>query len=333
MGFIKKQEVVNWVGEILENYHVFGPVLKDDVLIYGEVEESKDIVWDFEKPVNSIKEAFFPRSEILLEMKIDRHGENALVEKIPKGKSVLFNIRPCDVHGILTLDAMFLHDNPQDQYYASRRDNSVIVGLACTEMGETCFCTSVGGGPANSDGMDVMLTPIENGLLVDILTAKGKALFSDLPLIEIEYERNSPTNGPAYQIPDEERLTNSFDAQLWADQAERCISCRICAYVCPTCRCFDIRDEIVGNSNGMRVANRIRCWDSCASETYRRIAGGHNPRASKSDRLRNRILCKLFYYPQQYGSFACVGCGKCIEACPVGIDITEILSVLIEEVS
>ncbi len=112
--------------------------------------------------------------------------------------------------------------------------------------------------------------------------------------------------------------------------SERCLSCRICAYVCPTCRCFDVRDESVPSDNGHDTYERIRCWDSCAGEAYRRIAGGHNPRAAKGDRLRNRFFCKFYYYPEQYGPTACTGCGRCVDSCPVNIDITEILSHLVE---
>ncbi len=107
--------------------------------------------------------------------------------------------------------------------------------------------------------------------------------------------------------------------------SERCLSCRICAYVCPTCRCFAVRDEALPTPGQFE---RIRCWDSCAGENYRRIAGGHKPRAAKGERLRNRFLCKFYYYPEQYGldgTVACTGCGRCVDACPVNIDITEVL--------
>ncbi len=109
------------------------------------------------------------------------------------------------------------------------------------------------------------------------------------------------------------------------NSAERCLSCRVCAYVCPTCRCFDLRDEALPSDNGHERYERIRSWDSCAGDTYRRIAGGHNPRAARGERMRNRFFCKFYYYPQQYGLAACTGCGRCIDACPVNIDITEVL--------
>jgi len=330
MNYIRQEDLHNWLADIGEEYRLTAPVEKDGVILYEPIQSLDEIVWDFEKPVNSIKEIFFPQTEILMELQISGNGSDEIKEVIPTEKNILLNVRPCDAHGLNCLDAMFLDDSPPDVYYAARRQNSVVMGLSCSHMGESCFCTSVGGSPGDTVGMDVMLSKYEEGFLVELLTPIGEALFSDLPVTEQVIEVESPFEKGLFPVPNEEILKKSFDSELWGMQAERCISCRICAYVCPTCRCFDIRDEVVGGSNGTKQANRIRCWDSCASEAYRRIAGGHNPRASKIERLRNRVLCKLYYYPQQYGMLSCVGCGRCIDACPVGMDITEIMSVLVE---
>jgi ferredoxin len=115
-----------------------------------------------------------------------------------------------------------------------------------------------------------------------------------------------------------------FNNEYWAKISERCLSCRACSYVCPTCRCFATRDEALAPGE----FERIRCWDACTSENYRRVAGGHKPRAEKSERLRNRFYCKFYYFPEQYGlgaTFACTGCGRCIDVCPAGVDITEVI--------
>jgi sulfhydrogenase subunit beta (sulfur reductase) len=110
---------------------------------------------------------------------------------------------------------------------------------------------------------------------------------------------------------------------LWMKNSERCLSCRACAYVCPTCRCFVVRDEMLA----LGKFERIRCWDACTGENFRRVAGGHKPRPEKGERLRNRFFCKFYYFPLQYSlgaASACTGCGRCIEVCPVGVDITEV---------
>ena len=130
-------------------------------------------------------------------------------------------------------------------------------------------------------------------------------------------------------IPEIDAWPPHFDDAFWQQFSERCLSCRACSYVCPTCRCFDVRDEPVRTEDGSQVFDRIRCWDACAGEPYRRVAGGHNPRPEKGMRLRNRFYCKFYYYPQQYGPLACTGCGRCVESCPVNVDITEVLDYMV----
>jgi len=117
-----------------------------------------------------------------------------------------------------------------------------------------------------------------------------------------------------------------FNDSYWRHLADRCLGCRVCTFVCPACRCFDVRDEVARRRVGQTVYHRLRAWDACTSEPYRRIAGGHNPRPTPHTRLRNRFYCKFTYYPDDIGPLGCVGCGRCIEACPVNIDILEVIS-------
>jgi ferredoxin len=179
--------------------------------------------------------------------------------------------------------------------------------------------------------MDVIVYPVEGGYQVRVLTEKGEQLWqSEGGKMKDEWPEAAVSRDPQFAIPEKDSWPAQFDDTFWAEMSERCLSCRICAYVCPTCRCFDVRDEAVQTDNGSNQFERIRCWDSCAGTTYRQIAGGHNPRVAKGERLRNRFMCKFYYYPEQYGPTACTGCGRCVDACPVNIDITEVIQHLME---
>ena len=322
MQFMSYDTLTAWLDQLAETTTLIAPRDVEGVILYRPVTSSVDIEWDFTRPVLSVKEAVFPATERLLT--IEKTGQTIrLTETLPDGERVIFGVRPCDARGLRALDALFVETEPVDPYYARRRSQTTLIGLACREMGDTCFCTSVGGAPDDSSDMDLMLTEIDGGFAVDVITDQGQVLLPAITLADFSGRLPEPKRSAPVPFPPMDAWPPQFNDTYWQNMAERCLSCRICAYVCPTCRCFDVRDEPL---SGGQQYERIRCWDSCASESYRRIAGGHNPRAAKGDRLRNRFFCQFYTYPAQYGPVACTGCGRCIDSCPVNIDITEVLA-------
>jgi ferredoxin len=172
-----------------------------------------------------------------------------------------------------------------------------------------------------------MLYERDGAYLVEAITDRGAALFDALEAEETDAAAPvSESSGDAVPVLPPESWGALFDHVYWQRLAERCLSCHACTYVCPTCRCFDVRDDTVAADAGYAQVHRLRAWDSCMAPAYRRIAGGHNPRPRKAQRLRNRFYCRFCYSPQDFGAVACVGCGRCVVACPVGIDITEMLA-------
>jgi len=333
MNFITQAQLTEWLDGIAHQQTLIAPYKMADILLYQPVQSSLMIAWDSIRPVMSAKEFFFPPSERLLLIEKGAAGIK-LTETLPKGRQVIFGARPCDAHGIKVLDALFLDKPPVDLYYASRRANTTIIGLACKEMGSSCFCTSVGGAPDDASNMDVMLYPAEGGYAVEAVTEKGRSLIPD-SLYTIDNRQRPAFNFISNIVnPQSINWPAHFDDEYWARTSERCLSCRACAYVCPTCRCFSVRDEFLpveadGCNPGCAQYERIRGWDSCEGENYRRTAGGHRPRAEKSQRLRNRYFCKFYFYPEQYGlgnASACTGCGRCVDICPVNVDITEVIT-------
>jgi len=331
---ISQAELEAWLDGIADARTLIAPRQVSNILLYRQVEKSDEIAWHGHtlksthavRPVMSIKEIFFPPTERLFTIR--KTGQEILLdETFPDWETVVFGIRPCEARGVKLLDALFLDTSPVDSCYARRRGNTTLIGLACNELGPTCFCTSVGGAPDNAHEMDIMLYETDGYYLTEAVTEKGRFLIPGGEWKETTTDHPQSTISRQFRVPEKKKWPEHFKDEYWTKISERCLSCRACAYVCPSCRCFAVRDEIIKPGE----FERIRCWDSCSGENYRRVAGGHKPRAEKGERLRNRFFCKFYYYPEQYGlgaASACTGCGRCIDICPTGVDITEVFMYL-----
>jgi ferredoxin len=327
MKYVTQQDLSAWLDALAGQATLFAPRDVEGIVLYQPVSGSQEIVFDYTRPKMSAKDVILPDTERLLSIERNQ-GQVALSEPLVEQEQIVFGIRPCDAMGYAAFDAAFLQREPADLAYARRREKTTLIGLACPQMWEECFCTSVGGAPDDPTHVDVLLTalPDGGGYAVNGVTAKGQALLADLKMAENEDQPPAPaTHAEAVPVLPQEGWPALFEDAYWQQIAERCISCRICAYVCPTCRCFDVRDELGERRAGYARFERLRCWDSCTGSNYRVVAGGHNPRAIKAQRLRNRFFCRFYYFSDAYGPLGCVGCGRCVEACPVNIDIVEML--------
>jgi len=324
MKVITQDALKTWLDRLAGETALFAPRSVDGIILYRPVTGSSEIVFDYARPRMSAKEAIFPSTDVIVS--IEKHNQNVtLSEPELEKKQVIFGLRPCDAHGISVLDAVYIDKEPVDATYARRREATTLVGLSCPQMWEGCFCTSMGGAPDDSSHVDVLLTTVVGGYTVNAVTEKGQAIISGLELRDLTGDPPHPTLGETVSVLPTERWPQRFTDRYWDLLAERCIGCRVCTYVCPTCRCFDVRDEVAERRTSYARYDRLRCWDACTGPNYRVTAGGHNPRPTKGTRLRNRFFCKFYYMLQDYGSNGCVGCGRCIEACPVNIDIVEML--------
>jgi sulfhydrogenase subunit beta (sulfur reductase) len=284
----------------------------------------------------SPKEFFLPRREVLCTFRGDKLEE--LPPESKAERTVLFGVRPCDARALQCLDLVFGAGQSRfsDPYYLERRERTLIITLACREPGRTCFCTSLGGSPADTEGADVAAVDLGAEFLLTAVTDIGRALLEEHEALltapdqsRLESARKQAERARSQvQAVDLEKLTETlkqdFEDPVWEELARPCLGCGICAYVCPTCHCFDISDEVDSRGAGVR----IRSWDCCQYPLFTRHASGHNPRVSRKQRLRQRIMHKYAYTLETSGVVFCVGCGRCILNCPAHLDIRMTLRTL-----
>ncbi|MHC1585289.1 MAG: 4Fe-4S dicluster domain-containing protein [Candidatus Syntropharchaeia archaeon] len=306
-------------------YKVFVPQKSDDIVTFGELDG--EIKMD-KKPVVPPKKILFPQTDPLFRYRTEDGIE--IEPEIDTEEKVIFGVRPCDARSFVILDSLFKKDY-EDPYYIKRREKTILIGLTCTAPWVNCFCTSVGGSPSSKEGLDVLFTDLGDRYYVEAVTERGKKLLDSDLLKEAGKEDENEKEAIHRKAEelirrkmDEEgikRLETAFESKIWEEIARKCIKCGICTYLCPTCHCFDIQDEARETSG-----RRVRIWDSCMFPEYSLEASGHNPRPTRAYRMRNRVFHKFKWYPENFGVVACVGCGRCIDKCPVNIDIIDIMS-------
>ena len=327
---ISKKDISELLSQWNEEFVVFVPSKESDTtkMARWEGEDTSFLDW-YRNTVMSPKASLLPSLEEMFRFQKDKGSYQLELPASDGQKHLIFAIRPCDASAVAILDMTF-KDGYEDPYYLSRRKNTLLVGLGCTNPYESCFCTSLGSNPFDSANVDIMLSDIGDEFLIEGVTEAGKELIARTGGLE---EATEADDAKAKEVKEAsyrkvtrkidtkdigEKLLASFENEdYWERIAAKCISCGICTLLCPTCYCFDINDELV-----KQRGTRFRSWDSCAFPIYTKMPM-ENPREEKWHRVRQKVCHKYEFYPMNFGVIACTGCGRCIRLCPVNWDITQ----------
>lgn len=319
---VKKSEFKKMLKTLQKEHKILAPMKKDNDYFWQNWDgETLPDNYYYQNTLKPPKDLFFSQQEVILKYQKVKDGP-AIIEKVEPTaeKMILFGIRPCDAKSIKLLDNVFLGKDYQDPFYQWRRLNTILISLVCQKAGQSCFCSD----PFSNEGSDLMVVDLNDKYLVEIITPAGKDIFpsanyqpTDFKMLDKIQQLNFNDQKEITGGDLEGILDQKYNDVIWDEAQEKCLNCGICTFLCPTCHCFDITDD--------QKSAKVRSWDSCMFASFTKQGSGHNPRPTGKERLRQRIMHKFKYFPENFAVQGCVGCGRCVEKCPVNLDIREIL--------
>jgi len=337
---LEKEVYKDFVKNLISNYEFIGPKKKDQAVHdFVPIKDISELDINYMRTtIPPAKKILFPPNERLVAYEF---GENINVRSVVESsKKILFGINAWDINAMNFLDKFFTTDFI-DENYMAKREKLLVIGMD-SQPTETNFSPSMGAEYAK-DGFDIYLTELKNKYFVRIATPKGNEIvevyaktrdasaedFKEYDKYMEDYRMKFKVDVDIKNFYDNYELTYS-NKDFWRKIAKDCYSCGSCNLVCPTCFCFNVKDDIELN---LKNGKKIREWDSCMMPEYGLVAGGHNFRPDKENRLKQRYRCKLKTFVDKFGKYACVGCGRCIETCLAKINIAEDINSVKKEVS
>ncbi len=332
---IKKEDIPKFVEAVKTEFDVFGPVPKRTSHVYAELEDVSKLDLNYDTTIMSAKKYLHPPSQVLMSFDTENNSVEDVVKQIKALRPrLIIGLHACDINGILFLDKVF-GGTYIDPYYEAYRENLTIVGLNCIEPCKYGFCRSMNKNFV-LEGYDMYLTDISDShYYVHLGSPKGDRLLSlasdffveatkeDTELFKEALQKKHQSLPVSLHIDNiHETLDMAWDDPIWDELGEECMNCGACALVCPTCYCFDVRDDL---DLSLTKGERERRWDTCLYYDFALVAGDHNFRDNPPVRNKYRVYHKMRGAIYEQGEVACTGCGRCIDACPAGISIKEIL--------
>jgi sulfhydrogenase subunit beta (sulfur reductase) len=348
-----------------EGRRVIGPTVRDGVIGHDVIESvgelpagwteeqdagryrltpsGTDDFFAFSSPATAWKRYVFPERTLMIRARRDGDRIDVTQPEPAPPPMAFFGIRSCDLASLGILDAVFLDPDAVDPTYAANRADVFVVAAACAHPGGTCFCASMQTGPSPTSGFDLSIAELvidgRHEFLVESGSDRGQELLGrvtgrpassdDVAVADRTRADAVAAMGRHLDPADPPLAAANHQHERWADVAERCLACGNCTMVCPTCFCSTTEDhtDLAGQE-----AERWRVWDSCFTLDFSHLYGG-SVRTSTKARYRQWLLHKLVTWHDQFGSSGCVGCGRCITWCPVGIDLTAEIAAIAEQPS
>jgi sulfhydrogenase subunit beta (sulfur reductase) len=339
-----------------EGYIVVGPIVRDGAIVYDELARSADLPIGLTDEQDGGKYRLKPRPDKamfgyavgphswkkflhlstvrLWQAKRNEDRIDFIEEKQQPQRLAFIGVRSCELHAIAIQDEVLGGGLFVDPIYNTRREDNFIVAVNCSQAGGTCFCVSMNTGPKALSGFDLALTEVleadRHYFVVEIGSKKGASILNHITASPAQVPEKAAADRVVAATAEQmgrrmdtsgikELLYNNYEHPRWDEVAGRCLTCANCTMVCPTCFCTTVEDvtDLTGEN-----AERWRRWDSCFTMDFSYVHGG-SVRPSAKSRYRQWMTHKLATWMDQFGSSGCVGCGRCITWCPVGIDITE----------
>ncbi|MDE8734666.1 anaerobic sulfite reductase subunit AsrA [Eubacteriales bacterium DFI.9.88] len=314
--------------ELAPEYDLYGPVkMKGDGMFsdtdtvrYGKVSKAAEIVFD-EKSDYSFKEVLLPLSETLFFF-----TENQIKEADGRKKGALIFVRSCDLHAVKRLDEIYLKNGFEDYYYKRIRDKVKFVLMGCRTCFDDCFCVDME--TAEADFYDLSMEPDKDGYLLDNRTEEWDDLLQELCQSKPDVTPSHVTETKVRAAVPDHLTLDIAEARMWDEYDGRCVGCGRCNFACPTCTCFTMQD-IFYSDNG-KAGERRRVAASCMVDGFTDVAGGGSYRKKNGQRMRFKVLHKIYDYKKRFGYHMCVGCGRCDRICPEYISFSGCIGKLAE---